>query len=332
MMNGGFLLLYVVAFVCAFSMTVFFERLLLPRLRSSAKQPIYSDGPRWHVKKAGTPTMGGIAFIIGIDFVLLLLSLMLFKNGFVTRGWLLICTVGYATLNGAVGIADDLRKLKKQENKGLSALQKILLQTVLAAVYMLAIAYIGIDVMNPAFSFGRMRLGIFYYPIAFIILLGITNCANLTDGVDGLASCVAFGIGAVLLLLSHSVFPDVSLSSAALMGGTTGFLVYNLNPARVFMGDTGSLFLGAMVAACAFASGNMFLAVILGIVYVLEGCSVILQVMVFKITGKRIFKMAPMHHHLEKIGWSENAICILALIVTLSFGLVAVLLFCGGIW
>ena len=331
-MNGSFLLLYLAAFICTFSITVLIERWILPKLVAYAKQPIYSDGPRWHVKKSGTPTMGGIAFICGIDLVLLLFSLMLFSNGQITRGWLLIGSVCYATLNGAVGVIDDLAKLKKRENKGLSPIQKLLLQSLLAAGYILFIAFMGVDLTELSFSFGRLRLGLFYYPIAFIILLGITNCANLTDGVDGLASCVAFGIGAVLLLLSHAIYPDVSLSSAALMGGATGFLIYNLNPARVFMGDTGSLFLGAMVVASAFSSGNMLLAVILGIVYVIEGCSVILQVAIFKITGRRVFKMAPIHHHLEKSGWSENAICILALIITLTFGLVAVLLFSGGIW
>ncbi len=331
-MNGRFLLLYLAAFVCAFSVTVLIERWLLPRLKGRAAQPIYTDGPRWHSGKSGTPTLGGIAFICGINLVLVLFSLVLFANGEALRGWLLLATVAYATLNGAVGIADDLKKLKKQENKGLSAVQKLLLQSVIAAGYMLALGFIGIDLANPVFSFGEMRLGVLYYPIAFIILLGITNCANLTDGLDGLASCTAFGIGAVLLLLSHAVFPDLSLSGAAIMGGAAGFLVYNLNPARVFMGDTGSLYLGAIVAASAFASGNMLLAVILGIVYVIEGCSVIIQVAVFKLTGKRVFKMAPIHHHLEKCGWSENAVCILALLITLAFGLVAVMLFSGGLW
>ncbi len=331
-MKGQFLLLYLAAFVCAFAVTVLVERWILPRLKARAAQPIYTDGPRWHTGKAGTPTMGGIAFILGIDLVLLLFSLMLFAGGMVTRAWLLIATVAYSTLNGAVGIADDLKKLKRRENKGLSAIQKLLLQAVLSAAYMLALGFIGVDAGNPLFSFGEIRLGLFYYPIALVILLGITNCANLTDGVDGLASCTAFGIGAVLLLLSHAVFPDVSLTGAAVMGGCAGFLVYNLNPARVFMGDTGSLYLGATVAASAFAFGNMLLAVIIGIVYVIEGCSVILQVAAFKLTGKRVFKMAPIHHHLEKSGWSENAICILALLVTLSSGLLAILLFSGGLW
>ncbi len=331
-MNVSFILLYLAAFICTFCLTALVMRWMLPRLKRSAAQPIYTDGPKWHSSKSGTPTMGGISFLLAIDLVLLLFSLMLFKNGGTTRGWLLVAGVAFATLNGAVGIADDLKKLKRRENKGLSAIQKILLQAVLSAAYMLALGFIGIDAGNPVFSFGQIRLGLLYYPLALLILLGITNCANLTDGLDGLASCTAFGIGAVLLLLSHAIFPDLSLAGAALMGGTAGFLVYNLNPARVFMGDTGSLYLGALVAACAFASGNMLLAVVLGAVYVIEGCSVIIQVAAFKLTGRRVFKMAPIHHHLEKCGWSENAVCILALLITLAAGLAAVLLFSGGLW
>ena len=330
-MNGRVLLLYLIAFIGAFTVTLLCERWLLPRLRARAAQPIYTEGPRWHSKKAGTPTMGGIAFICGIDLVILLFSLFLFREGFVARGWLLILSAAYATLNGAIGVVDDLQKLWRRKNKGLSPIQKLLLQSVVAAGYMLALGYLGFDLSRPIFSFGEIRLGFLYYPIAFIILLGITNCANLTDGVDGLASSVAFGIGAVLLLISNGIYPDVSIAGAAMMGGAGGFLVYNLNPARVFMGDTGSLYLGALVAAAAFGTGNPLLAIIIGAVYVIEGCSVILQVAVFKISGRRVFKMAPVHHHLEKCGWSENGICILALCITLFAGLLAVVLFGGGI-
>ena len=330
-MNVRFLLLYLIAFTGAFSVTVLFERWLLPRLRARAAQPIYTEGPKWHSKKAGTPTMGGIAFICGIDLVLLLFSLFLFRGGYGERGWLLIISAVYATLNGAIGVIDDLRKLLKKKNKGLSPIQKLLLQAAVTVGYMLALSYLDIDLSVPIFSFGEIRLGFLYYPIAFIILLGITNCANLTDGVDGLASTVAFGIGAVLLLMSNGISPDVSIAGAAIMGGAGGFLVYNLNPARIFMGDTGSLYLGALVAATAFGTGNVILAIVIGAVYVIEGCSVILQVAVFKLSGRRVFRMAPLHHHLEKCGWSENGICILALCVTLFSGLLAVVLFSGGI-
>ena len=326
-MKGQYLLLYLTAFICTFLITVLTERLILPRLSGKAAQPIYTEGPSWHRTKAGTPTMGGIAFIIGIDTVLLLLALMLLKRGDRISGRLLLASVAYATLNGGVGLIDDCRKLKRKENKGLSPIQKLLLQGVLAAAYMLALGFAGAGDTSAIFSFGEVKLGILYYPLALFILLGIVNCANLTDGIDGLASTVAFAIGCVLLLLSHTLFPDVSLIGVALMGGCSGFLVYNLHPARVFMGDTGSLYLGAMVAAAAFSSRNMLLAVIVGIVYVIEGVSVIIQVTVYKITGKRVFKMAPLHHHLEKCGWSENRICVVALVITLLAAIPSILLF-----
>ena len=319
-------ILYLIAFVIAFFLTVVLERLILPQLSKVAAQPIYTEGPRWHVSKAGTPTMGGVAFIIAIDVVLLLLSLFMFREGEGKRAALLISTVIFATLNGAVGIADDLKKLKKKENKGLSPIQKLLLQGVLSAAYMLALGFFGVRADVFEFAFGDIPLGILYYPIALIILLGITNCANLTDGVDGLASSVAFGIGVGLLLLSHAVTADVALLGAALMGGAAGFLVFNLNPAKVFMGDTGSLYFGALVAASAFMLGNPLIAVVLGGVYVIEGLSVIIQVRVFKKTGRRVFKMAPLHHHLEKCGWSESGICIAALLLTLALILPAVVL------
>ena len=321
--------MYLVAFICAFAITCIIERWILPRLKARAAQPIYTDGPGWHKSKAGTPTLGGIAFVIAIDTVLLLLSLVLFACGMATRGLLLLATVGYATLNAAVGVVDDACKLKRRKNKGLSALQKILLQAVITAGYMLALGFIGIDGQVLIFSFGTLNIGLLYYPLAMIILLGIVNCANLTDGIDGLASSVAFGIGCVLLLLTHTIFPDVSFVGAALMGGCGGFLVYNLNPAKIFMGDTGSLYLGGIVAASGFASGNMLLAVVIGIVYVIEGVSVILQVLFFKATGKRIFKMAPLHHHLEKCGWSENKICITALLITLVAAIPSAIIFFG---
>lgn len=329
-MDNRLLITYLACFLVCFGLTVLLERLILPRLRGCAKQPIYTDGPRWHASKSGTPTMGGLAFIIAIDTALVIFALFLMRGGQTERAWLLIASVVYATLNGAVGIVDDIKKLRRKENAGLSPVQKLLLQGVLAALYMLSLGFIGVKQTVFAFSFGDFDLSLFYYPVALIILLGITNCANLTDGVDGLASSVAFGIGMALLLVSHTVLPDVSLTGVALMGGASGFLVYNLNPAKVFMGDTGSLYLGAMVAASAFAFGNPLLAVVLGVVYVIEGISVILQVIFFKITGRRIFRMAPLHHHLEKSGWSESGICIAALLLTLAFSLPAMLLV-GGV-
>ncbi len=328
-MKGYESLIYLAGFIISLCLTVVIERLMLPKLRAIAKQPIYTDGPKWHESKSGTPTMGGVAFAIGIDVALILFSLLLINRGERMRGLLLIATLAYATLNGAVGVIDDIKKLKRRQNAGLSPTQKLLLQTLIAAAYMLAVSAIGLRPQVFEFTFGDIDFGIFYYPIALLILLGITNCANLSDGVDGLASCTSFGIGAVLLLLSFAVYPDVAFTGAVLMGGMCGFLIFNLNPARVFMGDTGSLFLGAMLAAASFSLGNPTAAIVIGGIYVIEGVSVILQVIIFKITGRRLFKMAPIHHHLEKCGWSENRICIAALLFTLAMAIPALLLFGG---
>jgi phospho-N-acetylmuramoyl-pentapeptide-transferase len=165
--------------------------------------------------------------------------------------------------------------------------------------------------------FGLFDFGFFYYILSLIILVGITNCANLTDGIDGLASSVAFAIGISLFYFSYGVSDSSAFISATLSAGALGFLIFNINPARIFMGDTGSLFLGALVGALAFEMENPLIAVVSGCVYVIEGIRVILQVIFFKTIGKRLFKMAPVHHHLEKCGWDENRICIVSIIITL---------------
>jgi phospho-N-acetylmuramoyl-pentapeptide-transferase len=170
-----------------------------------------------------------------------------------------------------------------------------------------------------------LDLGIFYYPLSLVLLLGIVNCANLTDGIDGLASSVALTIGSIFLLVS-SINIDVSILSSALIGGTLGFLLFNAHPARIFMGDTGSLFLGALAVCLAFSIGNPMIIILIGGVYVIEGISVILQVAVYKATQKRVFKMAPLHHHLEKCGMEESRICTLAVLVTLILSSFALLI------
>lgn len=318
---------YVAVFALTFLLTVVIERVLIPRLIGRAEQPIYEDGPKWHKGKSGTPTMGGVAFLIAVTVALLLSALFLYLGGNSESAAALLLSLGYAVANSAVGIIDDLKKLKKKENAGLKPREKLLLQTLFSVLFLVGL---HLTVQNPtllSFSFGVLDIGIFYYPLALIILVGITNCANLTDGIDGLASGVAFAIGIMLFYISCALCTEVCFISAALMGATTGFLVFNLHPARVFMGDTGSLFLGAIVAASCFALGNMLVAVFVGAVYVIEGVSVILQVLWFKLTNKRLFKMAPLHHHLEKCGWSENRICIVAIIFTLICSLPALALY-----
>ena len=315
--------LYAVAFLATFFITVSVERILIPKLAMKAKQPIYEGGPKWHSAKSGTPTMGGLAFLLASSIALLLGSAFLFIDGRGESGLSLLICLGYSIANALIGIIDDRTKLKRKENAGLSPKQKLLAQSILSALFLLAQAVILKKGSTLAFSFGEIDLGAFYYILAMLILLGITNCANLTDGIDGLASSVGFSVGISLFYISCALSYDTAFISSAITGATAGFLVFNMHPARIFMGDTGSLFLGALAASGAFALGNPLLIVFIGFVYVIEGISVILQVIGFKLTGRRIFKMAPIHHHLEQKGWEENKICLLAMIITFIFSIPA---------
>lgn len=312
--------------IFSLALTVIVERFLIPVLSGRAKQPIYEGGPAWHLSKSGTPTMGGLAFIISIVITVLPVSMyFIFYIGESKTGFSLLLTLIFSLGNSIIGIFDDAIKLRRKENAGLSPLQKLVLQFLLAILFLMARRYLFGDTTVISFPFFDVDLGIFYYPLAVIILLGIVNCANLTDGIDGLASSVALTIGSVLFLVLCAT-AEISVISAAMVGATLGFLFFNVNPAQIFMGDTGSLFLGALVASLAFSLGNPFIAILLGGVYVIEGVSVILQVAFFKLTRRRIFKMAPLHHHLEKCGLTENRICILAVCVTLLLSSFALLM------
>lgn len=308
--------LYAIVFFVTLGITVITEKGLIPKLTKEAKQPIYTEGPKWHVSKSGTPTMGGLAFLLSVLISLTLSSLFLFYTGKVEDGISLACATVYSIFNSFVGVIDDITKLKRQKNAGLSPIQKLALQFLFAVIFLFArSALLGDDTVI-AFSFGSLDLGIFYYPICIILLLGIVNSANLTDGIDGLATSVAFSIGIALFYLSAALFYDVAIIASALLGATIGFLFFNIHPAKVFMGDTGSLFFGALAVSAVFSLKNPILSVLIGGVYVIEGASVILQVLYYKATKKRLFKMAPLHHHLEKCGMSENKICIIAILTT----------------
>lgn len=315
--------LYIFAFLATFILTVTSERTLIPCLRKGAQQPIYEGGPKWHVTKSGTPTMGGLAFLIGISVSLLSASIYLQINGNRNEALSLISCLVYAILNSAIGILDDYKKLKRKQNEGLTPLQKLALQSILAAAFLYLRALLLEDGENILFSLGNFDIGFIYYPLAFIVLVGITNCANLTDGIDGLASGTAFAVGVSMFYIAYALNYEVAFISATIIGATTAFLIFNLHPAKVFMGDTGSLLLGALIASAGVALGNPLVVIFVGGVYVLEGVSVILQVVYFKLTHKRLFKMAPIHHHLEKIGWSENRICIAGIIMTFLFSIPA---------
>ena len=316
--------LYIIAFLLTLSLTVIIEKLLIPRLSSIGKQPIYVDGPKWHLNKSGTPTMGGLAFLIASGISVLVAAVAAASLISTAVAMSIILTFLYAALNSLIGIIDDLKKLRKKENDaGLTPRQKLVMQFICALLFLIGRRFLLGDTSEITFSFGSVDLGIFYYPIAIFIMLGIVNSANLTDGIDGLSSSVAFGIGVSLFYISAALNPETSVIASILIGATVGFLVFNLHPAKIFMGDTGSLFLGAIVTACAFNLRNPLLIIFIAGVYVTEGISVVLQVFFFKLTHKRIFKMAPLHHHLEKCGWSENKICIVAILLTLILSIPA---------
>lgn len=307
------------ASVCAvltFVLTVLILKKLIPVLKSKKMgQPILDIGPRWHKSKEGTPTMGGLSFIIAI--VICCAGACIYMG--ITKGFAsavpLILTVAYGVLCAMIGFIDDLAKLRKKQNEGLSAKQKFALQVLAAALYLCGLhffCHISTALYIPFFNV-ELQLGFFYYVIGLVLLVGIDNSVNLTDGIDGLASSVTFVVAVFFVLVAFLGMEEVSVPLAVLgslvAGGVAGFLVYNFYPARVFMGDTGSLFLGAAVAGAAFMLDNPLIIVVVGIVYIIETASVMLQVGYFKLThGKRLFKMAPIHHHFEKSGFSEIGI------------------------
>ena len=334
---------YGVIFFLAFLLTIIIERILLPKLKMVAPQPIYEGGPAWHMSKSGTPTMGGLAFLIAITISIVVAVVFFVFDNKISEAISLLISGAYALLNALVGIADDTKKLLRKENGGLTPAQKLLLQSMFALLFLVARGYFFDNETTLEFAWFEVEIGWIYYPIAFLTLVGITNCANLTDGVDGLASGVAFGIGITFLALGYSVSWEVGaadiasgatgaatgVAGAVMMGAGLGFLFYNIHPAKIFMGDTGSLLLGALAASGAFMLKNGVLILIIGGVYVIEGASVILQVLVYKATKKRLFKMAPLHHHLEKCGWSEGKICYVGLIATLICGIICTAVYYG---
>ena len=306
--------------VAVFLLTVVAERLLIPILRSrKAGQKILDIGPRWHKYKEGTPTMGGIGFILPILLVMTGYFILAAVRGNAQGLIPLALTLAFAVGNGAIGFVDDYCKLIKKQNEGLTAKQKLLLQLVLASAYVTVMSYTGnMDTaLSLPFTDVELELGWLWYPLAVLILAGVVNGANLTDGIDGLASSVTFVIGGFFAVWAFAVRDEsLSMLGAILLGATLGFLVYNFHPAKVFMGDTGSLFLGALVIATAMQMEETIVGLAVSAVFIIEMLSSFLQTTVFKLTrrfskdrvGKRIFRMAPLHHHFEKCGWNEYRI------------------------
>ena len=240
----------------------------------------------------------------------------------------LLLTLLLAVGNGAIGVGDDLTKFKKKQNEGLTAPQKYLLQLAMAGAFLALLRLYGkpdTSLSIPFIGF-ELELGWFYYVFALIFITGIINSVNLTDGIDGLASSVTLVVAGFLSVIGFTYrLGETALLGGVTVGATLGFLVYNFYPARVFMGDTGSLFLGGIVAGAAFMIDNPLCIAIAGIVYICEAMSDIIQVGVYKLTHKRVFRMAPIHHHFEKCGWSEKKIVFVFSLVTLIASVVAYL-------
>ena len=296
------------ALVMAFIVAVIVGKFYIPWLRRmKAGQEIRQDGPTWHMSKAGTPTMGGVIFITGCTFVCLTVGFESMRQGDYTHIFVLL----FALVFGAIGFLDDWEKLRKKQNLGLSAKAKFLLQLVAALAFVLLLRKLGYISTHLYIPFWNTEVYIpeaLYFILAAFIIVGTVNAVNITDGVDGLASgtslpvCLFF---VAVTFLWGERYLALGIFASALLGGLLGFLVYNFNPAKVFMGDTGSLFLGGAIAALAFAYDMPLILITLGIVYIIETLSDIIQVTYFKLThGKRVFKMAPFHHHLEMGGWT----------------------------
>ena len=334
-MNG---LILAVAGIVSFVVAAVLGRWVIPWLtRLKFGQTIREEGPSWHEKKQGTPTMGGILFIAGFLVAALLAAWLIH---FLRPASMYMTLqdkasywggIGLAFGCGLIGFADDFIKVVKKRNLGLTAIQKLVAQLLVATGYaVLMYCYNGGSFEIPVI--GSVTWGIWYIPFAVFVIVAMTNATNLTDGVDGLCGLTGF-VAALALMLLGGLTGQLTQSvlAAALAGALSGFLLWNFHPAQVFMGDTGSLFIGGALTALAFGIGQPFLLVPIGILYIAENLSVILQVSYFKLThGKRLFKMSPLHHHFEMCGWSENKIVLVFSAVTLLGGVAALAMWYFG--
>lgn len=311
-----------VIFLVVFLATIVTGPVLLPLLKKlKFRQTIRDDGPKSHLSKMGTPTMGGLIFLIPVFVAGLMYAK--YDNRIVS---LVLLTAGFAL----VGFLDDFIKVWKKSKDGLSANQKMLGLLVISAIFAtyISMSDIGTAIIIPFFDFGRtLDLGVFYIPFTMIVLVGTSNAVNITDGLDGLATGTTFFVSLFLAMIAMTSFEFeyINFFAVALCGGTLAFLLYNFYPAKLFMGDTGSLALGGAISAIAIVMRLHLILLVLGGVFVLEALSVIVQVVSFKITKKRVLKMAPLHHHFELSGWKETNIVYIFWFVTILLGVLTLL-------
>ncbi len=305
------------------------------RVRQGKGQPIRADGPQTHFKKAGTPTMGGLMLLCGIVG-----SSLLWANLYSIYVWVvLLVTLSF----GAIGFYDDYLKVTKQSHLGFSGRLRLLVEFTIAGVAAFTIMWAGQQPMASSLTFPFVKdfvinLGIFFVPFAAFVMVGAANAVNLTDGLDGLAivpvMVAAASFGVIAYLAGNAVFADylqvhftpgtgeLSVVLGAVIGAGLGFLWFNAPPAAIFMGDTGSLALGGLIGTIAVATKHEIVLAIIGGLFVVEALSVIIQVGWFKLTGKRVFLMAPIHHHFEKLGWTESQIVIRFWIIAVILALI----------
>ncbi len=311
----------IIAAIVSFAVTAGTGFFVIPYLRKlKFGQTILDIGPNWHKEKQGTPTMGGVMIVAGV-----LIGLCIAFGYSVIKGSRFYTEMGesFRTTNffagiimalcmGGIGFMDDYIKVVKKRNLGLTARQKTFLQLFIAAAYLVALLLGGMKTTNIPFIGDvdiTKGIGLLFWPIAVMFIYGFTNAVNLTDGIDGLASSVTLVVSCAFMLASSFLYNmSINALSAAMAGACVGFICWNAKPAKVFMGDTGSMFLGGMVVAISFGIGRPILLIFAGVTYFLEALSDIIQVAYYKKTKKRIFKMAPLHHHFEMCGWSEQKI------------------------
>ena len=311
----------VIAAAVAFAVTAGSGYFVIPYLKKlKFGQTILDIGPKWHKGKQGTPTMGGVMIIAGV----LLSLLVAFGYSSAVSGRfaselhdsyrlsVFLSGIFLALGMSAIGFMDDYIKVVKKRNLGLTARQKTFLQLLVAAAYLVSLCLSGMKTTTIPFI-GDINIvkgaGLLFWPIALMFIYGFTNAVNLTDGIDGLASAVTLVVACAFMLASGFLYQfGINALSAALAGACCGFIVWNAKPAKVFMGDTGSMFLGGAVVAISFGTERPVLLLLAGITYFTEALSDILQVAHYKRTKKRLFKMAPLHHHFEMCGWSEQKI------------------------
>ena len=330
----------VLAAVLSFGVTAALGFVVIPWLHKlKFGQTILDIGPAWHKKKQGTPTMGGILFIAGTlaAFVVVAVTDKLLGGDLLAAGSAMpleirskiIAGILMALGFGVIGFADDYIKVVKKRNLGLTIIQKTVAQVLVMGAYLCSL-YLSMNRQPYMFIpfVGNVEMGFFFWIFGACVIYAAINAVNFTDGVDGLCGSVTLTAAAAFLVIAamRNLF-GVSMAAAALAGGCAGFLVWNHNPAKVFMGDTGSMFLGGMVVALAYAVGCPLILLPVGLIYVIEGMSDVIQIGYFKLThGKRIFKMAPIHHHFEMSGWSEKKIVAVFTAVNLIGGILGVVL------